>query len=168
MLKERHELISRGPYARIRHPIYTGVDLAFLGTALAVAEWRGMVAFVLAVAMLYQKARTEEAWLARDFGVAFEAYLAPHGHVSAANDFSRRARKSAIVNQHFVCAKFASETCPEGNDLGQVRCPQNQIESKPAIETPAIESEAIATPAPAAPALAAPAPEHAPRSHGIV
>lgn len=79
MLKEGHELISRGPYARIRHPIYTGVDLAVLGTALAVAQWRGAVAFVLAVAMPYQKARTEEAWLTRDFGVAFEAYRARTG-----------------------------------------------------------------------------------------
>lgn len=79
MLKEGHEFISRGPYARIRHPIYTGVDLAVLGTGLAVGEWRGVLAFVLAAAMLYQKARTEEAWLTRAFGVAFEAHRARTG-----------------------------------------------------------------------------------------
>ena len=34
-IKEGHELIRSGPYARIRHPIYTGILLATLGTALA-------------------------------------------------------------------------------------------------------------------------------------
>src|SRR5580704_2769248 len=34
-LKEGHELIRSGPYALVRHPIYTGLLLAFAGTALA-------------------------------------------------------------------------------------------------------------------------------------
>ncbi|HTO72805.1 MAG TPA: isoprenylcysteine carboxylmethyltransferase family protein, partial [Gemmatimonadales bacterium] len=34
-LKEDHALIRRGPYALVRHPIYTGLLLALLGTALA-------------------------------------------------------------------------------------------------------------------------------------
>src|SRR5271156_6946038 len=40
-LKRDHELIVTGPYAFVRHPIYTGILVALIGTALAVGEWRG-------------------------------------------------------------------------------------------------------------------------------
>jgi protein-S-isoprenylcysteine O-methyltransferase Ste14 len=33
-VKEQHELVTTGPYAYVRHPIYTGIILAALGTAL--------------------------------------------------------------------------------------------------------------------------------------
>jgi len=78
-LKEGHELIRRGPYARIRHPIYTGFALAIAGTALAIGEWRGVVAFVILFTAHYLKARKEEAWLAREFGAAFEEHRAHTG-----------------------------------------------------------------------------------------
>lgn len=78
-LKEGHELIRSGPYARIRHPIYTGFALAIAGTALAIGEWRGVVAFVLLFTAHYFKARKEEAFLAREFGPAFEAHRAHTG-----------------------------------------------------------------------------------------
>lgn len=41
-LKESHDLIRNGPYARIRHPIYSGIVLGLLGTALAIGEWRAL------------------------------------------------------------------------------------------------------------------------------
>ena len=70
-LKEGHELIRRGPYARVRHPIYAGIQLGMLGTAIAVGEWRALVAFGgLALAQAL-KARKEERWLASEFGAAF-------------------------------------------------------------------------------------------------
>lgn len=73
-LKEGHELIRRGPYARIRHPIYTGFDLAILGTALAIGEWRALLAFAVIAIAHTLKAHKEEAWLAREFGAAFEEH----------------------------------------------------------------------------------------------
>jgi protein-S-isoprenylcysteine O-methyltransferase Ste14 len=73
-LKEGHELIQRGPYRWIRHPIYTGFDLAFFGTALAIGQWRGLAAFVVIAIAHTMKARKEEAWLAREFGAAFEEH----------------------------------------------------------------------------------------------
>lgn len=73
-LKVGHELIRKGPYARIRHPIYTGLELAITGTALAVGEWRGIVVLALAVLMYSVKARKEEALLASEFGSAFEEH----------------------------------------------------------------------------------------------
>jgi protein-S-isoprenylcysteine O-methyltransferase Ste14 len=78
-LKEGHELISAGPYKRIRHPIYTGFALGILGTAIFVGEWRGVVAFAVVFIAHYIKARKEEAFLAREFGPAFDAHRAHTG-----------------------------------------------------------------------------------------
>lgn len=78
-LKEGHELIRSGPYARIRHPIYTGFALAMAGTALAIGEWRAALAFAGVTLAHYFKARKEEAWLAREFGSAFEEHRARTG-----------------------------------------------------------------------------------------
>ncbi|MBV9747499.1 MAG: isoprenylcysteine carboxylmethyltransferase family protein, partial [Acetobacteraceae bacterium] len=46
-LKQGHELIRTGPYRLVRHPIYTGMLLAFVGTAMARGDVRGLVALVL-------------------------------------------------------------------------------------------------------------------------
>ena len=43
VVKEDHALVRSGPYRQVRHPIYTGMLLAFLGTAVAVGEWRGLM-----------------------------------------------------------------------------------------------------------------------------
>ena len=69
-LKEGHELIRSGPYRRIRHPIYTGILLAFLGTAIAIGRVAGLVAFVIVWASFWMKARREESFLAQEFGAA--------------------------------------------------------------------------------------------------
>jgi protein-S-isoprenylcysteine O-methyltransferase Ste14 len=42
-LKEGHELIVRGPYALVRHPIYSGILLGLLGTAFCVDQVRGSI-----------------------------------------------------------------------------------------------------------------------------
>jgi hypothetical protein len=43
-IKQNHEIVRTGPYRWIRHPIYTGLVLAFLGSAVARGEWRGVLA----------------------------------------------------------------------------------------------------------------------------
>src|SRR5262249_44372574 len=42
-LKEGHELIRTGPYRAMRHPIYTGILLGLLGTAVAIGEFRALL-----------------------------------------------------------------------------------------------------------------------------
>jgi protein-S-isoprenylcysteine O-methyltransferase Ste14 len=78
-LKEGHELIGAGPYKRIRHPIYSGIALGLLGTAIVIGEWRGLLAFAVIFIAHFIKARKEEAFLAREFGPSFEAHRAHTG-----------------------------------------------------------------------------------------
>ena len=73
-LKEGHEIVRSGPYRLIRHPIYTGLIVAFAGSALARGEWRGLVALAIAVAALWRKLQVEERWLGAEFGVRYAEY----------------------------------------------------------------------------------------------
>ena len=64
-LKQDHELIRSGPYRWVRHPIYTGLLLAILGSAIALGEWRGLVALALVAVAFLRKVAIEERFLAR-------------------------------------------------------------------------------------------------------
>lgn len=74
-LKKDHELIVRGPYSIVRHPIYTGLLLAFLGTALAIGAWRGLIASAIVAVSFWRKLRLEERWLCELFGEQYAAYM---------------------------------------------------------------------------------------------
>lgn len=78
-LKEGHELIRTGPYRAIRHPIYTGILLGILGTAIAMGEVRGLLALAIAWLSFYIKARREESFLTQEFGETFEAHAKQTG-----------------------------------------------------------------------------------------
>ena len=70
-LKEGHELIRTGPYRSIRHPIYTGILLGLLGTAITFGQVRALLAVVIAWLSFYVKARREESFLRQEFGPGF-------------------------------------------------------------------------------------------------
>jgi protein-S-isoprenylcysteine O-methyltransferase Ste14 len=73
-VKKDHELIRTGPYAWVRHPIYTGILLGLLGTVIALDEWRGLFAFVLMTIGFVLKLRIEERWLHEIFGEPYALY----------------------------------------------------------------------------------------------
>jgi protein-S-isoprenylcysteine O-methyltransferase Ste14 len=75
-LKEEHELVRTGPYSLVRHPIYTGLLLGLLGSAIAHGEWRGPVALAIALAALWRKLRLEERWMEETFGTQYAKYRA--------------------------------------------------------------------------------------------
>ena len=75
-VKQDHELVRNGPYRFVRHPIYSGLLLAILGTAVAIGEWRGLIAFVLMTAGLAVKMQTEERFMRETFGEEYERYRA--------------------------------------------------------------------------------------------
>jgi protein-S-isoprenylcysteine O-methyltransferase Ste14 len=75
-LKQDHELIRGGPYRWVRHPIYTGLLLAVLGSAIAIGEWRGLLALALITAGFLRKIKVEERVLTEQFGDAYRRFRA--------------------------------------------------------------------------------------------
>jgi protein-S-isoprenylcysteine O-methyltransferase Ste14 len=75
-LKQDHELVRDGPYRYVRHPIYTGLLLAFVGCAVARDEWRVLIAIVVIYAALWRKLKLEERWMIEQFGDAYRRFIA--------------------------------------------------------------------------------------------
>ncbi len=73
-IKQGHELITSGPYAVVRHPIYTGILAGLLGTAIALSQVRGFIAFVLVALVIWRKLRMEEQWMRSQFGNTYVTY----------------------------------------------------------------------------------------------
>jgi protein-S-isoprenylcysteine O-methyltransferase Ste14 len=72
--KEGHHIVDTGPYAIVRHPIYTGLLLSAFATAALEATWFGFVGAALMTLGFYLKARLEERFLRGDLGVAYDEY----------------------------------------------------------------------------------------------
>jgi protein-S-isoprenylcysteine O-methyltransferase Ste14 len=73
-VKQNHELIVSGPYAITRHPIYTGVLAAAVGTALALGQLRGVLFAVALLFALCFKLHLEEQMMMEAFPDAYPAY----------------------------------------------------------------------------------------------
>lgn len=72
--KQDHELIQRGPYAYVRHPIYSGLLLMLLGTAVASGRLRSFVFVGVWFPLLAIKAHFEEQLMVRHFPEAYPDY----------------------------------------------------------------------------------------------
>jgi len=75
-VKEGHELIRSGPYSYVRHPIYTGLLAAVLGTAIASGTVRAALAFLIIAAALLRKLRIEEGFMRETFPGEYQRYSA--------------------------------------------------------------------------------------------
>ena len=73
-IKVEHELIRSGPYKLVRHPIYTGILIMYVGTAIVTGTWLALVGVALAVLAYVRKIRLEEANMRVAFGPAYEDY----------------------------------------------------------------------------------------------
>jgi protein-S-isoprenylcysteine O-methyltransferase Ste14 len=74
-LVEGHQLATTGPYAFVRHPIYTGMLGMLVATGLAVSHWAALpVALVIFFAGTIIRVRSEEKLLREAFGDQFENY----------------------------------------------------------------------------------------------
>ena len=70
-IKSGHNLIRRGPYRWIRHPIYTGLLASLVGTVMLQGGVRSFLGFGTILFALYRKARREEEFLSEEFGDEF-------------------------------------------------------------------------------------------------
>ena len=71
--KEAHELVTGGPYAVVRHPIYTGIIISALGTALT-GTIVGLIVLAFAAALFLSRVRTEEQIMLELFPDAYPSY----------------------------------------------------------------------------------------------
>jgi protein-S-isoprenylcysteine O-methyltransferase Ste14/uncharacterized membrane protein len=80
-LKQDHKLVRSGPYAGVRHPLYSGLLLASLGTALAFGLWRALAGAALLWIAFLSRARREDTLLAGQFGDEFNDFRAHTGRL---------------------------------------------------------------------------------------
>lgn len=90
-LKEGHELIRSGPYAYVRHPIYTGLLVALLGSAVACGELRALLGLAVVTAAFVRKLGTEERFMRESFP---EQYVEYSSEVPALIPFARPRRSA--------------------------------------------------------------------------
>jgi len=74
LVKENHELITKGTYAYMRHPIYSGLVLMILGIAIYTGSFSEMFLFVLFFFGAYYKAIKEERLLTKHFSNEYSEY----------------------------------------------------------------------------------------------
>jgi protein-S-isoprenylcysteine O-methyltransferase Ste14 len=67
-------LIRSGPYAVVRHPIYTGMTLAVCGSALGFGELRHLIAVPILLTAFRLKQLSEEGLLLQSFGEKYRTY----------------------------------------------------------------------------------------------
>jgi protein-S-isoprenylcysteine O-methyltransferase Ste14 len=82
LTKERHELVTEGPYRWVRHPLYTTALVLLLGLGLMAGSWFVLLAIVIASALLRVLVipREEQALMAK-FGERYQAYMLRTGRL---------------------------------------------------------------------------------------
>jgi protein-S-isoprenylcysteine O-methyltransferase Ste14 len=71
--KDEPELVTSGPYRLVRHPIYSGLLIAAVGSAVAL-NWQWLIAVLLAAVYFVYSATVEERYLTEQFPEAYPAY----------------------------------------------------------------------------------------------
>jgi len=65
-VEQEQEVISSGPYAIVRHPMYLGVSLMYILTPLALGSYWAMIPSLLIIPLLVVRIMNEESVLRRD------------------------------------------------------------------------------------------------------
>jgi len=73
--KEGHAVVDKGPYAIVRHPIYTGILLAAVATVVVTGSLHAILGAVCLIIGYWLKARLEERFLRAELGAeAYDSY----------------------------------------------------------------------------------------------
>lgn len=78
-LTQGHHLVTTGPYARMRHPLYTAMFIWTIALALLTANWIFAVLAVLVIAALVRRVPWEEQMMLEAFGDDYRAYMGHTG-----------------------------------------------------------------------------------------
>jgi len=73
-IKENHELVRTGPYATVRHPIYTALLAMYVGTAIVFGQMHALIGLVIGMIAYLRKTRMEEVNLVNAFGQRYDDY----------------------------------------------------------------------------------------------
>ena len=73
-IHENHTITRTGPYAIVRHPIYTGLLTGILGTAIATGALLAFVSLFVMLVLFLIKIRMEEQFMVEEFGEEYERY----------------------------------------------------------------------------------------------
>lgn len=75
-IRDKHELISSGPYAFVRHPMYTSFMLMGLGQALLLSNWvAGLAGLVGFAVLFFLRVDKEERMMLEIFGPQYRDYM---------------------------------------------------------------------------------------------
>ena len=75
-IEKDHQLVERGPFRVLRHPSYAGVLLAFVGFALSLRNWAGLVVILLPIFVAFvHRMNVEEQALSRALGSSYTDYM---------------------------------------------------------------------------------------------
>jgi protein-S-isoprenylcysteine O-methyltransferase Ste14 len=80
-MREEHTLITTGPYARIRHPIYLALLVFLTGIALVTANWFFIALLVVSIVVLALRIPKEEQMMVDDFGEEYKVYMQRTGRL---------------------------------------------------------------------------------------
>jgi protein-S-isoprenylcysteine O-methyltransferase Ste14 len=80
-VREKHKLVTRGPYSHIRHPLYTSIILMTLAPALLLFHIVLVISFLGCLCIVYRRTVLEEELLASEegFGQAYRDYMQKTG-----------------------------------------------------------------------------------------
>ena len=73
-LNDDHRLIKTGPYARVRHPMYSALFLVYLGLGIITANYLILVFIILSIISIYRRIPDEEKMLKDKFGDEYVDY----------------------------------------------------------------------------------------------
>lgn len=75
-IREQHKLISTGPYALVRHPMYTSFLLMGVGQAFLLSNWvAGLAGLVGFAVLFFLRVDKEERMMMENFGTQYQAYM---------------------------------------------------------------------------------------------